>query len=353
MIDNNYTGDNNKKEKKKKKKKSKSKDADSSNYDYDAVQQILIDICKEMKDLKGSIQESGQTKTSENDIESNRHHHVVLSQLENQMGMLQQNIKQLDDAIESKATPEQIDNLIRIRAVQKIIKSITEDKDKTVAIYDEHVKRGTAEIERLRQDLLYERKEVIALRAELETLRSDRTRISAATSALKPVNNICINTDGSVGGDSDIESAATGQQQPYAKYINGIMSNSGVSSVRRGSSLLDGELFDDMTLETKGSYETVAYEMKSLKKRIIHMKKKLSVAQLEAKETGGLRVEVERLRVTCETEKMASQSKDETIHRLEVQIQELLRRLSPAVESASSITSQSLKIPKKSKWWDI
>jgi hypothetical protein len=354
MIDNNNTGDNNKKEKKKKKKKSKSKDVDSSNYDYDAVQQILIDICKEMKDVKESIQESGLTKTSENNIESNRHHDL-LSQLENQMGMLQQNIKQLDDAIESKATPEQIDNLIRIRAVQKIIKSITEDKDKTVAIYEEHVKRGTAEIERLRQDLLYERKEVIALRAELETLRSERTRMATAeaTSAIKPVNNICINTNGSVGGDSDIESAATGQQQqPYAKYINGIMSNGGGSSVRRGSLLLDGELFDDMTLDTKGSYETVAYEMKSLKKRIIHMKKKLSVAQLEAKETGGLRVEVERLRVTCENEKMASQSKDETIQRLEDQIQELLR-LSPAVESASSITSQSLKIPKKTKWWDI
>jgi hypothetical protein len=191
------------------------------------------------------------------------------------------------------------------------------------------------------------------LRAELETLRGERTRISAAaTNAIKPVNNICINTDESVGGDSDIESAATGQQQPYSKYINGIMSNGGGSSARRGSLLLGGELFDDMTLETKGSYETVAYEMKSLKKRIIHMKKKLSVAQLEAKETGGLRVEVERLRVTCENEKMAAQTKDETIQRLEVQIQEL-RRLSPVAESASSITSQSLKIPKKTKWWDI
>lgn len=72
------------------------------------------------------------------------------------------------------------------------------------------------------------------------------------------------------------------------------------------------------------------------------MKKKLSVAQLEAKETGGLRVEVERLRVTCETEKMAAQSKDVTIQRLEGQIQEL--------HCSSSVSTE---IPKKTKWWDI
>jgi ABC-type phosphate transport system auxiliary subunit len=342
-----------KKEKKKKKKKTKSSaDAD---FDYDAVQQILIDTCKGMKDLEESIRE-GQTKSSENIIESNRR---VVSRLENRMGMLQENLKHLDNAIESKATPEQIDDLVRIRAVQKIIKSVTDDNDKTVAIYEEHVRRGTAEIERLRQDLLCERREVVALRSELETLRGERQRMStSATSAVKPVNNICINADESVGGNSDLESAATGHQQPYAKYINGIMPNGGGSIIRRGSSLLGGELFDDMTLETKGSYETVAYEMKSLKKRIIHMKKKLSVAQLEAKETGGLRVEVERLRVNCETEKMAAQSKDETIQRLEVQIQELLR-LSAAAESASSTTSPpvvvtvSTKSPKKTKWWDI
>ena len=340
------------KKEKKKKKKSKS----SADADYDAVQQILIDMCKGMKDLEESIRE-GQTKTSEN-IESNRR---AVSHLEDQMGMLQQNMKHLDNAIESKATPEQIDDLVRIRAVQKIIKSVTDDKDKTVAIYEEHVRRGTAEIERLRQDLHCERREVVALRSELETMRGERQQrmSTSATSAVKPVNNICINTDESVEGDSDLESAATGHQRPYAKYINGIMPNGGGGSIiRRGSSLLGGELFDDMTLETKGSYETVAYEMKSLKKRIIHMKKKLSVAQLEAKGTGVLRVEVERLRVNCETEKMAAQSKDETIQRLEVQIQELLR-LSAAAESASSTTSPpvvvtvSTKSPKKTKWWDI
>ena len=342
-----------KKEKKKKKKSKSSADAD---FDYDAVQQILIDMCKGMKDLEESIRE-GQTKTSEN-IESNRR---AVSQLEDQMGMLRHDMKHLDNAIESKATPEQIDDLVRIRAVQKIINSVTDDKDKTVAIYEEHVRRGTAEIERLRQDLLRERREVVALRSELETLRGERQQrmSTSATSAVKPVNNICINTDESVGGDSDLESAATGHQRPYAKYINGIIPNGGGGSIiRRGSSLLGGELFDDMTLETKGSYETVAYEMKSLKKRIIHMKKKLSVAQLEAKGTGVLRVEVERLRVNCETEKMAAQSKDETIQRLEVQIQELLR-LSAAAESASSTTSPpvvvtaSTKSPKKTKWWDI
>ena len=68
--------------------------------------------------------------------------------------------------------------------------------------------------------------------------------------------------------------------------------------------------FDDMTLETKGSYDTTTYEMKSLKKRIIHMKKKLAVAQQEAKETADLRAEVEKLRIACETEKKASLNKD-------------------------------------------
>merc|ERR1719333_55722 len=83
--------------------------------------------------------------------------------------------------------------------------------------------------------------------------------------------------------------------------------------------------FDDMTLETKGSYDTTTYEMKSLKKRIIHMKKKLTIAQMEAKETGELRSEVERLRIECETQKKASAAKDETIKRLEKEIEVLKR----------------------------
>jgi len=96
-----------------------------------------------------------------------------------------------------------------------------------------------------------------------------------------------------------------------------------------------------MTLETKGSYETVQYEMKSLKKRIIHMKKKLTVAQLEAKETGTLRSEVERLRVQCETEKKASLAKDETIKRLENEIEELKRNQANAAAALSSFNKQS------------
>ena len=75
------------------------------------------------------------------------------------------------------------------------------------------------------------------------------------------------------------------------------------------------------------------------------MKKKLTVAQLEAKETGELRGEVERLRVQSETEKKASQSKDDTIKRLEEQIKDLI--CAPVVASAlsSSITTTDTALP--------
>ena len=102
-----------------------------------------------------------------------------------------------------------------------------------------------------------------------------------------------------------------------------------------------------MTLETKGSYETVQYEMKSLKKRIIHMKKKLTISQQEAKETGSLRTEVERLRVQCETEKKASAAKDETIKRLQNEIQELKRNQANA-SSASYRQSNVSSLGSKS-----
>jgi predicted RNase H-like nuclease (RuvC/YqgF family) len=125
--------------------------------------------------------------------------------------------------------------------------------------------------------------------------------------------------------------------------------------------------FDDMTLETKGSYDTTAYEMKSLKKRIIHMKKKLTVAQQEAKETADLRSEVERLRIECETEKKASLAKDETINRLKKEIDVLRRNQagvatvssSPAVSPTHSppsqnqvaATSVTVTTTTKKKWW--
>lgn len=332
----------------KKKKKAKIKDA-AADYDYDTAQQILIDMCKEMRDLKEAMQE-GQKKATEN-LDSNRH---VLTQLEVQMGLLQRNMKQLDQVIESKITPKQIEDLARIRAVQEIIKTVKDDKDRTVGVYEEHARRDNDEIQRLRQDLVSERGEVAALRAELEVVRGERQRMLAT--GLKPANNICINTDDCLGWDSDIGST-TG---PGASYINGATPNGGF--IRKSMSGLRGDN-DDMTLLTKESYETSAYETKSLKKRIIHMKKKLTVAQLEAKETGKLRLELEKLRVDRDTEKKSSLTKDETIKRLEVQIQDLrCSTARPSTSSPKSTTArtppQSTEIPsatqgKKAKWWDI
>ena len=281
--------------KKDKKKKAKGKDAGHSATDYDVAQQILIDLCTEMKDLKKSMQD-GQKRASEN-LDSNQ---LVVTRLADQMEMLRGNMKQLDQVIESKATPKQIEEMSRIRAVQEIVKAVTDDKERTVGVYEEHARRGYEEIERLRRDLDSERGEVAALRAELEILRGSRQRLSASGP-----NPIFINSGDSVGGESPIK---------YATMHN----NGGTN----GEIRLSGLSTDDMTLDTKESYETSAYEMKSLKKRIIHMKKKLTVAQLDAKETGELRGEVERLRVQSETEKKASQAKDEIIKRLEDQIKD-------------------------------
>ena len=109
------------------------------------------------------------------------------------------------------------------------------------------------------------------------------------------------------------------------------------------------------------------------------MKKKLTVAQLEAKETDALRAEVERLRVQCDTERKGSQAKEETIRRLEREIELLKRSKADAVAKSSQsgkvysgsssrsssssqgrtsgssktvVNSPSLKKSKdKSKWW--
>ena len=291
-----------------------------------------------MKDLKTSMQQ-GQEKTSEN-LDSNQQ---VMRQLADQMQMLQGNMNQLDVVIESKATPEQIEELARIRAVQEMMKVVTDDKERTVSVYEQHARRGYEEIERLRQDLASERKEVSALRAELDIVRGDRQRMMSSGGAgggggglLSPgLNNMYINAGDSVGGDSG---AGGSQHGPGAMYING-----GVAPGRKFSASgggIGGD-FDDMTLETKGSYETVQYEMKSLKKRIIHMKKKLTVAQMEAKETSTLRSEVERLRVQCETEKKGSLAKDETIKRLEQEVKELKRNQANAAAALSSFNKQN------------
>ena len=327
---------------KKKKKKRGKRDKDPLNgyspEDHDTAQQILVDLCTEMKDLKASMQR-GQEKTSEN-LDSNQQ---VIRQLADQMQMLRGNMHQLDVVIESKATPEQIEELARIRAVQEMMKVVTDDKERTVSVYEQHARRGYEEIERLRQDLESERKEVAALRAELDIVRGDRQRMMSSGGGagggggglLSPGHNMYINAGDSVGGDSG---AGGSQHGPGAMYING-----GVAPGRKFSASgggIGGD-FDDMTLETKGSYETVQYEMKSLKKRIIHMKKKLTVAQMEAKETSTLRSEVERLRVQCETEKKGSLAKDETIKRLEQEVKELKRNQANAAAALSSFNKQS------------
>jgi len=334
-TDNEVNSNDSSKKKEKKKKKRGKRDKDTSNIqyspeDHDTAQQILIDLCNEMKDLKTQMS-TAQSATTTN-LDSNS---KVLKSLNTQMEMIQSNMKQLDIVIESKATPDQIEELARIRAVQEMMKVVTDDKERTVAVYEQHARRGYEEIERLRNDLNNERKEVAALRAELDIVRGDRQRMmsSSGGGGLTPAN-MYIHAGDSVGGDSGAGGSHTGNSMkgPGAMYING----SGV-----GRKSFGGGDFDDMTLETKGSYETVQYEMKSLKKRIIHMKKKLTVAQMEAKETGTLRSEVERLRVQCETEKKASLAKDETIKRLENEIEELKRNQANAAAALSSFNKQS------------
>ena len=336
-----------KKEKKKKKRGKRDKDPHStivrySPEDHDTAQQILIDLCNEMKELKNTMS-TAQSATSDN-LTSNSQ---VLKSLNVQMEMIQSNMKQLDIVIESKATPDQIEELARIRAIQEMMKVVTDDKERTVAVYEQHARRGYEEIERLRNDLNNECKEVASLRAELDIVRGDRQRMMSSSSGglgggggLGPAN-MYIHAGDSVGGDSGAGGSHAGNSMkgPGAMYING-------GAVGRKS--FGGGDFDDMTLETKGSYETVQYEMKSLKKRIIHMKKKLTVAQMEAKETGTLRSEVERLRVQCETEKKASLAKDETIKRLENEIEELKRNQANAAAALSSFNKQSSASSSKS-----
>mmetsp|Transcript_729 Transcript_729/g.1345 ORF Transcript_729/g.1345 Transcript_729/m.1345 type:complete len:111 (+) Transcript_729:799-1131(+) len=108
------------------------------------------------------------------------------------------------------------------------------------------------------------------------------------------------------------------------------------------------------------------------------MKKKLTVAQMEAKEAGELRSEVERLRVKCERERKASAAKDETIQRLEKEIVELKRNQANAAaalrtqrppqapappppsstrsrtgsQSSKGSRSSTMKKDKSKKWWE-
>lgn len=300
----------------KKEKKKKHKEHAAYTEDHDTAHQILVDLCNEMKALKASMKEDQEmtNTTMVGNLESNQ---LVMKSLTDQMEAMQGNIKQLDQVIESKATPEQIEELARIRAVQEMIRVATEDKERTVKIYETHARRGYEEIDRLRQDLESERKEVAALRTELEIIREERQRImtnglrSSPKGSFSGLEGLMIDDSSSKGGS---------RKGPGGLHLN---------SVKKMSD------FDDMTLETKGSYDTTAYEMKSLKKRIIHMKKKLTVAQQEAKETDNLRAEVERLRIECETEKKASLAKDETIKRLKKEVEDL-RRSQASAEAATA-----------------
>lgn len=337
------------KKEKKKKKKSKTKEpggaGDYSAEDHDTAQQILVDLCTEMKDLKNSM-EGSQIKTNEtlsSNLDSNS---KVMASLSSQMEMLQSNMSALDQTIESKATPDQIEELARIRAVQEMMKVVTDDKERTVGVYEAHARRGYEEIERLRQDLASERKEVGSLRAELTMVRGDRQRTMAMAHNHNIINNNnnngppppaqFVGGDGasSLGGDSrDSAGNRRSDSSPGGMFLNG--NGNAAAGFRNGDPKMGGGDFDDMTLETKGSYDTLAYETKSLKKRIIHMKKKLTVAQLEAKETDALRAEVERLRVQCDTERKGSQAKEETIRRLEREIELLKRSKADAVAKSS------------------
>mmetsp|Transcript_26061 Transcript_26061/g.56223 ORF Transcript_26061/g.56223 Transcript_26061/m.56223 type:complete len:405 (+) Transcript_26061:142-1356(+) len=358
------------KKEKKKKKKSKNKEAAAAaaiySEDHDTAHQILVDLCTEMKELKNSMQER-QEQTSAAMTSNLNSNQQVMQSLTDQMGALQSNMKQLDMVIESNATPEQIEELARIRAVQEMMKVVTDDKERTVGVYEQHARRGYEEIERLRQDLASERKEVASLRAELVIVRKDREYRAGTEGGGGPMANMIVGADGGSVGDR-------------GKFVvnGGVVGGSQLRLSGDGSNINAGGDFDDMTLETKGSYDTVAYETKSLKKRIIHMKKKLTVAQMEAKEASELRSEVERLRVKCETERKASAAKDETIQRLEKEIVELKRNQANAAaalrtqrppqapapppptstrsrngsQSSKGSRSVTVKKDKSKKWWE-
>jgi len=340
------------KKKDKKAKKKAKKDAAFTTEENDTAHQILVDLCTEMKELKTTMIDSNEKTAAAmaGNLESNNN---VVKNLSSQMEMLRSNMKELDQVIESRATPAQIEELARLRSVQEMIKAVTDDKERTVSVYEDHARRGYEEIERLRQDLDNERKETLALRSEIDILRSGRQQMG----------NVFITTgDSSVGGDSMDNSRA----KSGSLYINGGPPLTGSNA--RTASLTNSALFDDMTLETRGSYDTTTYEMKSMKKRIVHMKKKLAVAQNEAKDAANLRSEIEKMRVKYETEKKASAAKDERIKRLETDIEELKRNqagMLSARQGSSLGTSQARtytktvthtkplsSTKKKKNWWN-
>ena len=244
------------------------------------------------------------------------------------MELLRNNLHTLDVTIESRATPEQILEMGKIRAIQSLVADVQADKDKTVELYEVHAKRGYEEIERLRVDLERERGDNLRLRQELDQFKSGGNGVAGIPS-------------------SPVKGVVTAYAGP-AMYVNGDNLKS-----------TDGETigtFDDMTLDTKQTAEnTVAYETKSLKKRIIHMKKKLQVAQLEAKEAAGLRSEVESMRLKMEGMKKEGLEKDRIIERLREDIANLRRGSVGAANASVNSHSRSVTVTtttKKNRWWN-
>jgi predicted RNase H-like nuclease (RuvC/YqgF family) len=324
--------DHEKEDKKKKKKKSRQQPKDDTSHILETSQQILVDLCNEMKSLQSSIVSSTSEATSSmmDNITSNT---SLLHTIQTEIDLLKSNLKQLDGAIESKATPEQISEMSRIRAIQILLSEAQRDKEKSIQLYETHARRGYEEIERLRKDLDYERAENARLRNEMDQLRvQGHTNNTLLSSPMKcpPYNGPTM-------------------------YING-------HNELKSSEETIGT-FDDMTLDTKQTTDnTVAYETKSLKKRIIHMKKKLQVAQLEAREAVGLRSELESLRLQMEKLKREGMEKDKMIQRLKEDIDALRRGQwvgdSAAGSSSRQVSGSSVTITTTTKkkgggrWWN-
>ena len=264
-------------------------------------QQILVDLCNEMKSLKASITSitTDATNTMKDNLTSNT---SLIYTLQDQMELLRSNLQELDTTIESKATPAQIEEMGRIRAVQEILAAASAENSKTIELYETHAKRGYEEIERLRDDLERERGESARLRGEIDGLRIELGRIRGGGAVFSPPMQI---TENGRGGSAAV-------------------SGLGISLKEHALDAATVGTFDDMTIDSKLSTEnTVIYETKSLKKRIIHMKKKLQVAQLEAKEAEQLRTESENMRRQMEGMKREGEEKDRIIQRLKREIAEL------------------------------
>ena len=333
--DNTLTSYNEGKEEKKKKKK-KSKREDNSHI-LETSQQILVDLCNEMKSLQSSIASSTSEATSAmmDNVSSNT---TLLHSIRKEVDLLRSNLKQIDSTIQSKATPEQLSEIGRIRGVQILLEDAAQDKKKTIELYESHVRRGHEEIERLRDDLERKQRENDQLREELEQLR-----VSGGMGPLGPLKGVMY------GGP--------------ATYVNGASNYPD----KLKSSGNDGETigtFDDMTLDTKQTTEnSVAYETKSLKKRIVHMKKKLQIAKLEAKEAGVLRSELESMRLKMEGLRKDGIEKDRTIQRLREDIANLKRGWSGVGFASSAVTrmpsqfgvtatTTTTTTTKKNRWWN-